>query len=568
MSAPTPERAEPDGGATTAPEPPSLLVGQHARGLAVATLLVAGVSMVLVSTFGYGRDQGIYAVVARSVLEGGMPYREAWDFKPPGIYLIYALSRALLGPGQWGIRLFEVAGLGAMVLGLVLLAKRWWGEGRIGLLAAAMATLVHAQLDFWHTAQPESFGGMLTVWGLVVGTRDGPPRRRVWRWVGAGLLFGCAGLLKPPLAGGGAVLALFAAVEVGWPHSDARDGSPRAAWLNRLRGISLRQALLPIGAVLLGGVVPFALCLAWFWARGALGPLHDTLLVFTPHYTALGWEERSFLAMLYQAFAQWLVSYSSLLAVGLLALLAAGRTFWRRRGVALLLSVIAMQLVGVALQGKYFPYHYAAVWPVTALLAALGWWSLWQRAARRGRLAVAGFAIAILLVGLLRTATKDLAESFWWRSSERLALLLGSIDQERIDALASVADVDAHANRRVAELLRRHVPVGRGVFVWGFEPVIYDFAERPAVSRFIYNVPQRVDWASEWSRAELMDAIRRGRPAAIVVAHNDLLPMVTGDYIDSAHALEGFGPLATFIYEGYEFLARIDDLDVYLERQN
>ena len=50
--------------------------------------------------FGYGRDQGIYAVVARAMLDGGMPYRDAWDFKPPGIFLIYALARALFGEAQ------------------------------------------------------------------------------------------------------------------------------------------------------------------------------------------------------------------------------------------------------------------------------------------------------------------------------------------------------------------------------------------------------------------------------------------------------------------------------------
>ncbi|MFO0661794.1 MAG: hypothetical protein U0165_18475 [Polyangiaceae bacterium] len=40
--------------------------------------------------FQYGRDQGIYAVVADAMRQGLAPYRDAWDFKPPGIFLIYA----------------------------------------------------------------------------------------------------------------------------------------------------------------------------------------------------------------------------------------------------------------------------------------------------------------------------------------------------------------------------------------------------------------------------------------------------------------------------------------------
>ena len=44
-------------------------------------------------TFSYGRDQGIYAVVGDGVLHGKMPYRDLWDFKPPGIFLVYALAQ-------------------------------------------------------------------------------------------------------------------------------------------------------------------------------------------------------------------------------------------------------------------------------------------------------------------------------------------------------------------------------------------------------------------------------------------------------------------------------------------
>ena len=51
-----------------------------------ADRVLAGVSVAAIAffllqilTYGYGRDQGIYAVVARTVLEGGMPYRDAWD---------------------------------------------------------------------------------------------------------------------------------------------------------------------------------------------------------------------------------------------------------------------------------------------------------------------------------------------------------------------------------------------------------------------------------------------------------------------------------------------------------
>ena len=562
-------------------DPTPLREARYGPVVDVALLLVIGVSLFLVLTFGYGRDQGIYAVVARTVLDGGMPYRDAWDFKPPGIYVLYAAARARLGSEQLGIRIVEVLGLALSIRGLMVLARRFWGEPRIGLLAGALATLVHAQLDFWHTAQPESFGGMLTVWGLVVGTAPASGWRRGSRYVLAGVLFGCAGLLKPPLAGAGAVLALVAAVER-WRQSAPTEAVARArgdggqTTSRRSEGgersgrAVLLGALMPVGAVLVGGILPFVACLVWFGAKGALGDLYDTLFVFTPHYTALGWEGRHILGLYYQALAQWFVSYSSLNAGGLLLLVAAGSSAWRRRGLPLLLGIVAIQLLGVALQGKFFPYHYGAVWPVASLVVALGWWHWWSRAVRRGPLVAAGFALLLFVVGLMRTATKDLADSVWSRTADRFSLFASGLperDLDAVDALASVADVNAAGNRAVAAMLRAHVSAEQPVFIWGFEPVIYDMADRQLASHYLYNVPQRVDWVTDSSRRTLMRELRQRPPAAIVVGHHDLLPMVTGDYLDSAHVLEGFSELQSMIELEYQYFARVEDFDVYCARQ-
>jgi hypothetical protein len=42
-----------------------------------------------------GADQGLYAYVGERILAGGLPYRDAWDQKPPAIHFTYALMRAL-----------------------------------------------------------------------------------------------------------------------------------------------------------------------------------------------------------------------------------------------------------------------------------------------------------------------------------------------------------------------------------------------------------------------------------------------------------------------------------------
>ncbi|MCK6590638.1 MAG: hypothetical protein L6Q76_24005 [Polyangiaceae bacterium] len=558
-----------------------------------ADRVLAGVSLAAIAffllqilTFGYGRDQGIYAVVARTVLEGGMPYRDAWDFKPPGIFVVYAVSRAIFGSGQHGIRVLEVLGLIAMIMAMTRLSAQLWGRRLIGLSAGALAVMVHAQLDFWHTAQPESFGGMATIFGLVLalsGERrrlGGDKRSAALFWIASGVVFGAAGLLKPPLAGGGAATAAV----LGWrAYQQASPQSDR-----NIKKIA-RIAIAPSLFIAIGGVLPFAACLAWFAAKGALGDLYDVLFVFTPYYTAIGWEGSSVIAMTYYGFTEWLISYTSLVTAGLFLLVilrrerasddspgapedASARLVFPKGstlGIVLLASVVGVHIAGVAMQGKFFPYHYGATWPPTAMLAALGLHRAWDRYGRRSPLRVCLFLVFLVVAAFGRSATKDVPGSFFWRSFKRIALFTSSPrDQEGIDQMASVADVNAVANRAAAAFVRANTPNERPIFVWGFEPVIYDLAERPFSSRYIYNVAQRVAWAKVAAREVLMRDLAARPPAAIVVEHHDVFPMVTGDAIDSADTLHDFHGLRDLLRDRYQLAISIEDLDIYLERSS
>src|ERR687889_2081724 len=42
-----------------------------------------------------GPDQALYAYVGERILHGELPYRDAWDQKPPGIHYVYAGLRAV-----------------------------------------------------------------------------------------------------------------------------------------------------------------------------------------------------------------------------------------------------------------------------------------------------------------------------------------------------------------------------------------------------------------------------------------------------------------------------------------
>lgn len=532
---------------------PSLTPDPPSRFFKASCAIIILFLLTQILLYGHGRDQGIYSVVARTVLEGGMPYRDAWDFKPPGIFIVFAIARAFFGPAEWGIRVLEVVGLAFTGLGLVELTRRYWNNTRIGMLAAVIMTLIHAQLEFWHTAQPESFGGMLTIAALLFAPR--PNGKTTSRdWFVSGVLFGMAGLLKPPLAGG----ALIPLLVFAWLQRQNEESPPPFK-------TTVRSLLRPTLVVMAGGATPIVLCALWFAARGALGDLHRVLFVFTPHYTALGWKDSTITGMAYYSFTEWLQQYGSVPTVGLLLTLGYGFTSKEKPLMALTLGIVAMHLVGVTMQGKFFPYHYGATWPVTAIVAAFGYHQLWSRVtSRKSKFAFWAF---VILTVFCRTAAKDVPESYLKRTVRRVKLLAGGLrDQQTRDELASIADVSCRRNRAVANVVREKVPADRAIFVWGFEPQIYDMADRKSASRYIYDVPQRVEWAKNEHREVLMHELNKTPPAAIIVERHDVFPHVTGNGFGSADALKDFAPLQTLIKEKYTLVTTIEDMDVFLEK--
>ncbi len=484
--------------------------------------------LLLLLQFGAGRDQGAYLVVARVMQAGGMPYRDAWDVKPPGIFLVYRLALAF-GDGMLPVRVIEALALAFQAIAFAVLTRRFVGSAVPGAWGGALAILIHVQLEFWHTGQPESFGGPILAWALVLATNVG---RRKLSLFASGALFGMAALLKPPLGGG---VVLVAAI-LAW-----RDA--RAAVTGQGRA-----ALKPLVTMALGSAAVVAAAFAWFLIRGAVPDLMETFRDFVPRYTALSLRGHSALGLIYRAFFEWFAVYSALIPAGVALLL-----LWRGSedetwGLALVGAVLAPQIAGVAMQAKFFAYHYGAALPFGALLAAWGAARGWRRF-RGVAPRLAGVGLALLLL------RADARPRYPWldQAASRVRAALSPAERNRIlDALQSAGDVDAAANRRASDWVRGATPAGSSLFVWGYEPVLYDDSGRAPASRFIYNAPLRTSWYAHVARPRLLEDLGgRRKPAAILVERGDVVPQVTGDSIDSAGALEGFAELRDLLARDY-----------------
>jgi len=507
--------------------------------------------------FGYGRDQALYAVVSDAILRGDAPYRDAWDFKPPGIYFTYAFARAVFGQSVSAVRMLEALGLVSLFFAYAVFSRRHVGSRRAGILGASAAILAYVPLEFWYTGQPEGFGAIALAWALVCATYEPPPSagrrgqvRQFAAWAGAASLYTLAALLKPPLGGG--ILVSFAVVLA-------------SRW--RTRGASGRaRALgLPALAFAAGGALPLLATLAYFTATSALADLYEALFVFAPGYTALQLEVTPLPALLQRTLLEWLFRTAPYNVVALPALFLLPVLHSRERlAVAHVLGVIAFSLLGVALQAKFFLYHYAAVLPLTGLLAGWGYWKLWIRV--RGS-ALAALAAAAVLAAVTLDAVPGLPNSrpFWSRTAKRLSTLSQPALRTPVrDVLYSLGDVDARSNREVAEWLEQNTPEDSTLFVWGFEPAIYLLSRRRPASRYVHDVPQRTAWAKQKSRRILIEELTASPPAIVVVVREDRLPWVTGNRQDSFESLRDFPELLEMLRSRYRLAKRIDDLEIRL----
>lgn len=521
--------------------------------LRIVSWIVIVFSLAQILVFSFGRDQGIYAMVADGILEGQLPYRDRWDFKPPGIFFVYATAFGLFGKSMIAPRLLEVALVLGAALGLRRLGGVLFDNRTAGIMGAACYALIHAQMDFWHSGQPESFAGPLTVFALVLAVGDWPKRRWIFAYLGIGFLFGCAFLLKPPFGGGAIVCAYYLCSQ--------RRADGRSWW----------SALLPLRWIGLSSVIPIAACWLWFSARGGHSALVWTLFEFAPGYTALSWKGHEAGSMFFQTMSEGFFGLSSLLALGTVALASIHpRADREREALLLLLGVLGFQFVGIAIQGKFFQYHFGASLPLLGLMAGQGYYKLWRRLGPGSPSSVLAYGAFMVIAATMKLPVDDTPEGFWKRSVIRAQYLLSggrSISREELDErLHYVAGYNLSVARQVAHEITHLTGPNDPIYIWGFEPIIYWLSERSPSSSAIYNVPQRASWQADKAWSRLWSDLKARPPQLIAIQSLDVIPHVTGNPLDSADSLPTFPAFESYIHEHYEQVKTIDRFSLWVRR--
>jgi hypothetical protein len=388
-------------------------------------------------------DEGEYACEARILSRGGLPYRDAYDQKPPMVFFLYQAAFRLFGERPGSARRLALIFSWAAIAALFALVPPGWGRPARWSAAACFASAATLPVgDLGFAANTEVFlCGFLACSALCA--------RLSWErgslpWAAtAGALAGAAFTTKQTALWSAAAFAAALA----W-------GTPRPRRLAAALSFSAGLCIVP------------AAFLSYFALRGGLRDLIEQAFLRNMDYAAL-------LASPEAAAVQGAWFLKILLPLLLqgtwpMILLAAWGLAGTRAGPDNRLETLAALWLGASILGALtglflFPHYFLAAAPPLALCAALGV----RRAGTRG------WAAAALAAALPAAA---FARLYFLDPPETVARKL-LFPNPLYESLA------------VADFIRERSSPDEAVYVFGSEPQIYFYADRPPATRHIYVYP-------------------------------------------------------------------------------
>jgi hypothetical protein len=484
-----------------------------------------------------GADQGLYAYVGERILAGELPYRDAWDQKPPAVHVAYAAMRAAW-PHDSAVPaadLLLAGGIAALLLRVgAAVATRGTGQ------AAALLFLLLSNPSFARLggvavrAQCETFiaAAVTGAFLLLVGGREAAPRRML----GAGLLFGVAFAFKYNAAAylAAGVLALF---------------------------LRKRLSVPALAALAIGFVLPAAVLAAWLAAGHALRDLYDATILYNVQYSGETYAGPLDAARYLLTFpirhartdALWFLGGG-----GCAVLLLTG---WRAPERLIAVAWVAAACVTIAVNGsRELPQYFVQAGPPLALAAAWAGTVLWNRR----RIVNAAAAVALTIAVWRVNDFPKLAAST--RHDARHAL--GQIDRrQHLDAYGDRAarKYSALAVAELGDFIRARSGPQDTAYVFGFSCAAYVHADRASASRFFWSRPVIVgfnDGQPGYGVAGLLEDLSRNAPAIVALQQRDWFP----DVHNSSDFFMRTPSLAGWLQDGYDRVDGPDGFDLWTKR--
>jgi hypothetical protein len=422
------------------------------------------------------RDEGSYAYMGHLLLQGGIPYLDFYEMKPPALFYSYALLSGLSGGNLAWMHVWMALLLFVGGMLLFYLVRRWMDDGAGAVAALAYAALTLTAYASGFSIQAEHLVGFFAIaglWALTRGLQTGRSRFILL----AGVLL-CYGLLVKQ---NGLFFALLAISLVPFFH---RSENPTQWFANTLRDGGWLAA---------GAVIPAAVFGIILGMQGALKEFWFWNVEYPRTYTStIPWEMgRSLLGnglkkMYAELPAFWVMGGAGTVLIWLTRL-----SLWKKWAVTGFLLMAALSVTpGKRFYGHYFLHFFPALAVgAGAVVYALGRW-LEPLAGRTLRLVLGPIVLVVLLA--LTIAARD---AYYFRPNFTNILR---------DTYGSNPFPES---RQLADYLNRLYQPGDGLVVFGSEPQIYAYtlAEAPTRHHFmgflLKGHPREAEWQEEVIRS-------------------------------------------------------------------
>jgi hypothetical protein len=495
-------------------------------------------------TYPFGRDQALYDYVARAwVLRGAIPYKDVFDHKTPGLYILYASAVRLFGPTTWGIRVIDILGVvltGVLAAAVALPRKERIPPGLMGFAVLCASILFFGCLNYWDTAQSEIHYAMLGL-GSVWAVRRMQHERRAQ--IVAGAFAGAAMVMKP-------TSMWFVLVAMGVLVQRVRE----------LHDARVARTARGFGAFAGGAALVIVPVATYFAAHGALGSLYDIAFKANAYYASHETNVQSATTIPLRIW-EYLAYYNPISTVGIGAFVAAIWVARVKKDHTLLerhLLAGALCLAGflaVLMQLKFYLLHWSAIIaPATVVFVnlVLDVQLVGSHVGVRRAIPVS----AIVLV-LLYVMAEQRVRAFYDENATALARVTGRIDEREYARHFDFPGFFSYTDSTiVAAWIRERTTPDDFIAVRGFEPQIYLLSDRRYPGRFFWTTffanamresPSR---RAVWAKEDL-DALARHPPKFVVALTS---------------RAEGPDSVSYFTKLGYDVRLVVDDFTV-LERE-
>jgi len=503
-------------------------------------LLLAGAVFGSVSlTYPFGRDQAIYAYAGKLLLEGKMNYLYVFDIKPPGIHFLFAFIQFVSGESMFNARIFDIIWQAFTAFVVLVIAYRLTRDKVLSFLSSLIYIFLYYRQDYWHTLQAD--GSLNLLFALVVllllSSHDNHSFIKIFF---AGILFAAALLFKYT------IISFLPLLLV-------------AFLFNKKEFFSLRiKNLIVFSAGLLLAVI--AVILLYFFTN-SLSAFWDIQFTQTPLYTKIAYETETagyISSQLIKLFAYSV--YSPLIWLSLGAFIYTVIKSKLEFPELIILTWVVSTLFSLIIQWKFYYYHFLVIAPALSVGAVLGLAVI--KSMLRDKKTLYRFILIAFILGFSAFAFKPYIQNY----DTLLSFVSGKEDLESVyvkNGFTTDSVFMIGKTFRAVEIVKDETSIEDGIYVWGFDPLIYYLSGRKSVSRFIYNFPLLWKGENTSFRKEFMAEIEKKNPKLLILSTNDPLYFISGYNESSKQLVKRFPEFDSFINTKYQHKSNSGDYEIY-----